>query len=291
MQESRFDGRVRYRPSGADAKPPTVLLRDLRKGRSADKGATGEEEFTLLLVHHAGGSALSFLPLRSFFPDHWRLLALELPGRGPAAAIPAPTGLAEAVSLLTPVLTEQLTGPYALFGHSMGALIAYELARQLERLGLPPVLLGVSASPAPHVREPRDGFRDLHTQEDLAGFLRDLGGTPPQAFEEPELMAYLTHALRLDLNLMQNYTADPTGVLGIPLSVYYGDRDPLVGREMVSPWSGYSSEPTEIRPWPGGHFYLFDRPQEFAAQWTQDVHAAMRRAQGHGRTRQGASWA
>ncbi|MGW7062628.1 thioesterase II family protein [Streptomyces sp. NPDC054904] len=242
-------------------------------------------------MHHAGGSAVSFLPLRSFLPDHWRLLALELPGRGAASAVPAPADVAETVSLLLPALIEQLAGPYALFGHSMGALIAYELARELERLGVPPVLLGVSASPAPHLRTVREELRDLRTREDLAGFLRDLGGTPPQAFEEPELMEYLTRVLRLDLDLLKNYTADPSGILGIPLAVYYGESDPLAGHDLVSPWSEYSSEPTRFHSWPGGHFYLFDRPREFGAQWARDVHAATRRAAGHPQARRGASCA
>ncbi|OEJ21346.1 hypothetical protein AR457_36540 [Streptomyces agglomeratus] len=242
-------------------------------------------------MHHAGGSAVSFMPLREFLPDDWRLLALELPGRGAVAAAPVPATMADMVSLLLPALTEQLNGPYALFGHSMGALVAYELARELERLGMPPVLLGVSSSPAPHLRGVREGFGDLRTREKLAGFLRDLGGTPPEAFDEPELMEYLTHVLRVDLDFLLNYTANPSGVLEVPLAVYFGERDPLAGRDLVSPWAGYSSVHTGFRCWPGGHFYLFDQPEEFGARWTRDVRAVTRGAAQHQAARQGASWA
>lgn len=266
------------------------FLRDLRK----DSGVHGEVEdegFTLVLVHHAGGSAVSFLPLCEFLPADWRLLALELPGRGAAAGAPVPGTVAELVSLLLPSLTAQLTGPYALFGHSMGALVGYELARGLEELGRPPVLLGVSASPAPHLRRERDRFRGLRTQEDLVGFLRDLGGTPSEVLDEPELLQYLTHLLRADLALLESYPGDSRDVLDTPLSVYYGEGDLMAGRELVSPWSEYSSADVSMRAWPGGHFYLYDRPAEFAAQWVRDVRASLRLQESRPTVRQEASWA
>lgn len=173
----------------------------------------------------------------------------------------------------------------------MGALVAYELARELERLGRPPVLLGVSASPAPHLPAVRDGVGDLRTRKDLAGFLHDLGGTPPEAFGEPELMEYLTHILRADPDLLSNYAPDPSGVLEVPLAVYFGEDDQMAGTDLVSPWVEYSSADTRFRSWPGGHFYLFDRPEEFGERGAQDVCEAARRVAPHRTARQGASWA
>ncbi|MFE6498177.1 thioesterase II family protein [Streptomyces sp. NPDC057748] len=214
------------------------------------------------------------MPLRAFLPDSWRLLALELPGRGAAARTPLPATMAETVSLLLPDLTAQLTGPYALFGHSMGAVVGYELALELERIDCPPVLLGVSASPAPHLRRARDRYRNLRTQEDLVGFLRDLGGTS-EMLDEPELLEYMTRLFDADLTLLRDYPGDSRDVLGVPLSVYYGEDDPMAGRELMSPWAGYSSAGTALRGWPGGHFYLFDRPAEFAVHWVRDVRTAL----------------
>ncbi|MEU8850082.1 alpha/beta fold hydrolase [Streptomyces sp. NPDC048564] len=298
MHESRFDARSDYLPPGPGKRSPLPFLRNLRTGAGGDVDATGDAEFTLILVHHAGGSAMSFMPLRAFLPDDWRLLALELPGRGAAAATPVPATLTETVSLLLPALTAQLTGPYALFGHSMGALVGYELARELEKLGLPPVLLGVSASPAPHLRQARDRYRNLRTQEELAGFLRDLGGTPPEVLDEPELLEYMTRVLRIDLTLLESYTgdlpvdtpADPPGVLGVPLAVYYGEHDPMAGHDLVSPWADYSSAGTSFCSWPGGHFYLFDQPADWGARWARDVRAAVRLPQPRSAAGQEASW-
>nr|WP_279577618.1 alpha/beta fold hydrolase [Streptomyces cyanogenus] len=291
MHEPRIDGGSRYRPSATRTNSPTPFLRDLKSGPVADGSVPEEAECTLVFAHHAGGSAVSFMSLRDLFPDHWRLLALELPGRGAASAAPVAATMAEAVSSLLPAVTGHLTGPYALFGHSMGGLVAYELTRELARLGLPPVLLGVSASPAPHMRQVRDRYRDLRTEEQLAGFLHDLGGTPPEVFDEPDLLEYLTRILRADLSLLQNYTADPSGVLDVPLAVYYGESDPMAGRDLVSPWADYSSAGTGFRSWPGGHFYLFDRPEDFAGRWERDVRAAAERAARHRPTLQGAPWA
>ncbi|GGS65701.1 thioesterase II family protein [Streptomyces badius] len=249
------------------------------------------EGFTLVLVHHAGGSAVSFLPLRDFLPADWRLLALEMPGRGAAAGAPAPGTVAELVSLLLPGLSAQLTGPFALFGHSMGALVGYELARGLAELGRPPALLGVSASPAPHLRREHRGFRDLRTQEDLVGFLRDLGGTPSEVLDEPELLEYLTRLLRADLTLLESYSGDSRDVLDVPISIHYGEGDLMAGRDLVSPWAEYSSAGSGIRAWPGGHFYLYDRPAEFAAQWVRDVRASLRLPESRPTVLREASWA
>ncbi|MFH8668127.1 MULTISPECIES: thioesterase II family protein [unclassified Streptomyces] len=267
------------------------LLKDLRKVSGAHRGESEGEGFTLVLVHHAGGSAASFLPLREFLPADWRLLALELPGRGAAAGTPLPDTMAELVSILLPALAPQLTGPYALLGHSMGALVGYELARGLEKLDRPPVLLGVSGSPAPHMRRREyDRYLNLRTQEDLVGFLRDLGGTPPEVLDEPELLDYLTGLLRMDLTILKSYPDDSGDVLGVPLCVYYGEDDLMSGHELMSPWDGYSSAGVSIRSWPGGHFYLYDRPAEFAAQWVSDVRASPRLPGSRPTVRQEASW-
>jgi surfactin synthase thioesterase subunit len=107
--------------------------------------------FTLVLLHHAGGSAGSFVPFVPHLPDDWRVVAVDLPGRLFEPAGRACRTGTEAVRHLLSALRPELSGPYAVFGHSMGALLAYELARALERRGGGPRWLGVSGCPAPHV--------------------------------------------------------------------------------------------------------------------------------------------
>ncbi|MFF8845278.1 thioesterase II family protein [Streptomyces sp. NPDC015127] len=248
-------------------------LRDIRNGSERRVRAADGEEFTLFLVHHAGGSAVSFLPLRSVFPDHWRVLATELPGRGASIGEPACSGMAEAVSWLLPAVRAEITGPYAVVGHSMGALVARELVRELEAAGTPPVLLGVSASPAPHLSGQDGRYRNLRTREQLVRFLKDLGGTPDEVFEQPDLMDYLIEILRSDLAVLESYERS-AGPVSVPIAVYYGERDAAAHREIVEPWSEYSTAYTTVTSWPGGHFYLFDHAETFGARLAHDVREA-----------------
>lgn len=94
----------------------------------------------------------------------------------------------------------------------------------------------------------------------------------------------------MDLTILKSYPDDSGDVLGVPLCVYYGEDDLMSGHELMSPWDGYSSAGVSIRSWPGGHFYLYDRPAEFAAQWVSDVRASPRLPGSRPTVRQEASW-
>ncbi|MFD9725377.1 thioesterase II family protein [Streptomyces sp. NPDC059072] len=247
------------------------MFRDLRKrpGTSSN-GAT--EELTCYFLHHAGGSAAGYMPLAQAFPPGWRLRAIDLPGRGAASHQPHCRDAAEAVELLKPAILAEVTGPYAVFGHSMGALIGYELVRELERAGLPPVWLGVSAMPAPKLACARfSERRDLWSAEQLIGFMRKLGGTPEELLTDPDTADWMVGILRGDLHLVDTYEYAEGPPVTVPMSVFMGVEDELSTPELIDDWQSYCTRPVRFHYLPGDHFYLFEQAESLARYMAEDM--------------------
>jgi surfactin synthase thioesterase subunit len=170
---------------------------------------------------------------------------------------------------------EPYTGePYALFGHSMGAGIAFELCRELRRRGLPqPRCLLVSGARAPQYRlnhqpGPEPALRDFIEE------LRRLEGFPPSVLANPELMRLALPALLADARLYRHYTYRPEAPLEIPLFAYGGDADPNVTGEHMEAWREQTTGPFERREFRGGHFYLESSRDALLGA----IRAALRRA-------------
>lgn len=145
--------------------------------------------------------------------------------------------------------------PYAIFGHSLGALTAYELVRLLRREGRPlPVHLMVSGRHAPHI----PFSRRMHQMSDreFIAQLRRLGGTPEAVLENEELLALLLPPLRRDFAIVETYTHAPEPPLDVPLTAFGGEQDEDVPRDAIEAWGAHTTGPFQARLFPGGHFYL-----------------------------------
>ncbi|WP_420311105.1 thioesterase II family protein [Streptomyces sp. YS-B37] len=247
------------------------MFRDLRKRpETSPDGLT--EELTCYFLHHAGGSAAGYMPLARAFPPGWRLRAVDLPGRGAASHQPHCRDAAEAVELLKPAILGEVSGPYAVFGHSMGALIGYELVRELERAGLPPVWLGVSAMPAPKLASAHfSERRDLWRPEQLISFVRKLGGTPEEMLTDPGTADWVVGILRGDLHLVDTYVYAEGPPVTVPMSVFMGAEDELSRPEMIDDWQSYCTRPVRFHSLPGGHFYLFEQAEILARYMAEDI--------------------
>ncbi|MEU6421604.1 thioesterase II family protein [Streptomyces spiralis] len=235
-------------------------------------------ELTLVLLHHAGGSAGGYRHFVSHLPEHWRVLAAELPGRVHASGQHGCRSVGEVVDRLLPVLRAEPVGAYAVFGHSMGALVAFELVRALERLGRPPLWLGLSGSPAPETGGPAAPRRHTWPRERLEDFMRRLGGTPDSAWHHPVLAERMVRTMRRDLEIIDTYEYDGGPPLTTPLSLFAGEADPLVPPERVRRWGEHTRASAIFHRLPGGHFYLFDRAAEVCRRIVEDVTAHTRRA-------------
>jgi surfactin synthase thioesterase subunit len=155
---------------------------------------------------------------------------------------------------LAPVLEPYLDRPYALFGHSMGALIAFELAHRLRGIAAP-VHLFVSGRIAPQLRDPRPRMYDLPDAQ-LIARLRALGGIPSGLLDARELIAMQLPLLRADLALNERYEYRPVPPLAVPLSAYGGVSDPKVSADELRAWHEQTTGLFRVQLLAGGHFFV-----------------------------------
>lgn len=210
----------------------------------------------LICLPHAGGGSTAYARWAAELPKAIEPWPAQLPGRESRFNEPAFKRVEPLVEPLAQAVRPLLDRPYALFGHSMGALLSFELARAMRRLGLPaPVCLFVSAHAAPDVPLRREDAHTLPTPQ-FVEYVRSLGGTPPEILANEELLELMLPLLRSDFELLETYVP-PTGPpLECPIRVFGGDRDPSVTREDLEAWRGHSERFLGVRILPGGHFYL-----------------------------------
>lgn len=213
---------------------------------------------SLLCLPCGGASATIYARWRLLLPRWVRLVPVELPGRGARAAEPFSCNIHELVEQLCLEHEHVLQTPYALFGHSMGGLIAYLMARHLQqqRKRLPSMMFA-SASPAPSTRAWRFAPRD--SDEALLHDLHRYGGTPDDVLESPEMLRFALDALAADYVLCNSFEYQVAAQLPVPLRVFAG-RDDEIRQEQLAAWRKETTASFALHWFSGGHFYL--RPQE-----------------------------
>ncbi|MFI9630379.1 alpha/beta fold hydrolase [Streptomyces sp. NPDC052042] len=209
---------------------------------------------------HAGGSASAFLPLIRELPQEVDVLAVQYPGRQDRRAEPLIDNIENLVSPLVEVLRSQTGPPLVLFGHSMGATVAYEVARALEQRGVGPAALVVSGRRAPTTNV--GSLVHLYDDDRLIDELRSLDGTDRGLLADPELLELVLPAIRNDYHAVGNYVHRPGTPLSCPLTVLTGAADANVSAGEASAWSDVAAGSTHVHTFPGGHFFLFERAAE-----------------------------
>jgi surfactin synthase thioesterase subunit len=244
-------------------------------GRSIprDPPGNGQPPLTLFMVHHAGGSAPAYLSLARALPTDWDVRLLELPGRGRTSGVTTCANMGEVLDTFLPLVNQRETEHFALWGHSMGGLIAYETAHAAAAAGHPPLWLGVSASVPPQSRDPE--VPEGRDHDDLAGFARELGGTPEEILAIPDIAEHLLGILRADLRIVDSYRMPEHPPLDIPLSLFSGTEDPMAAPDQMDPWTELHSSTTSRHAFSGGHFYFFESVDELALAITGDVLASL----------------
>lgn len=225
----------------------------------------------LFCLPHAGGAASLFRDWRAVLAESTELCALQLPGRETRIAEPPRTRLADLVPELVSGIRNHLDMPFAIFGHSNGAVIAFELVRQLRREQLPlPVLLIVSSHRAPHQADPGPTRHQL-TDDDLVADLRRLNGTPAALFDHPDIMRLLLAVYRADLELCETRVVEPPDSLPVPIAAYGGEDDPEVSPSDLDAWREQTSGAFRRRIFRGGHFYLKSRARDVLESLDADL--------------------
>lgn len=227
----------------------------------------------LFLLHHAGGSHLLYRGWAEHFPKDWELCLLEAPGRGSLQALPLIDDCDLLVDYFHAAIAPLLDRPFGFFGHSMGALIAYQLTRRLIREEEPlPAWLGVSAYGAPG--GDAGGSPHLMADDELRAWLRSGGGSPPQLLDNDDVWNKFAPVFRSDFKLVDTWTPRSPEPLPVPLSAFAGLSDTLIGEDHLLAWKALTTDFRGLERYDGGHFYLLDHPQQLTAAIT----AAMRSA-------------
>jgi medium-chain acyl-[acyl-carrier-protein] hydrolase len=218
----------------------------------------------LVCLPHAGGSSLPFAGWQRWMPAGVLVLAAALPGRGERRREPPPRRFDDLVEDLAGRLAPRLDGPFALFGHSFGALLAFELARVLPSVGCQqPRLLAVAGRNGPTLPASGEPMHALPDRE-FAAAIQQLGGTPGDMLDDDDLLAVFAPVLRADLRLAETYQRRPGPPLRCPVAVYAGVTDPLVDAGGLAAWHGETTAGAEVSWLEGGHFVL-DSPAFRAA--------------------------
>ncbi len=216
-------------------------------------GPVADDAGQVVCFPHSGGAASAYRPLAVELAGRLRVVAVQYPGRQERHHEPVVTDLHELADRIADVL-RPAPAPRVFFGHSMGAILAYEVAQRLGDAG--PVALLASARPAPsRVRLTTSYLLD---DEALVDQVVTLGGTAAEVLADPDLRSLLLPVIRGDYQASETYRRRGDVPLGCPLVALVGDADPAASVDDVGAWRDHTTGPFRLETFPGGHFYLQD---------------------------------
>ncbi len=257
-------------PKLSDDKQKLLALRLKRRAWFPTLDAKSREPMRLFCFPHAGGGILTYRKWIGALPGV-EVIPVLLPGREARAAESPFEDMRSLIDALTPTIRPLLDAPYAFFGHSMGAGIAFELARSLRKAGAPlPRVLIVSSARAPQDRTEaakRPEPSDAELTDELAA-LGELTG---------EAIHLVLPVLRADTRLYRNYVYRPEPPLAIPIAVYGGASDPGIAGEQLDRWREQTTASFLRREFAGGHFYLQSNMDAAVEALQHDIHSSLDR--------------
>lgn len=209
----------------------------------------------LICFPHAGGSASYFFPVSAALSPEFDVLALQYPGRQDRRTDPFVDTIDELADQLYDVLAPVMEGPVAFFGHSMGAVLAFEVARRLEeRDDNGPVTVFASGRRAPS--KVRDENVHLRDDAGIVKEMRMLGGTDSRVLSDPELLDMVLPAIRNDYRAVERYSRGTEARVSAPIVVMTADDDPRTTVEEARAWEEHTTGGSALHTFSGGHFYL-----------------------------------
>lgn len=214
----------------------------------------------LLTLPFAGGNETSFEFLRPFLPEGWEMVSMTQPGRGTRISEPPLTDIHAIVECYLAQFNPMVKGPYVIYGHSMGAMLAYLLTHRLLETGRPlPQHLFLSSFPAP--THHHDRHRGTMTDEQFITHMRTLGGLPPAVLDEPKLLRIILPMLRADIAAIDGYRHMERDPLTVPITMMFGSQETALVSS-VRDWQQETSKPLHLQRFDGGHFFIHPKAEE-----------------------------
>ncbi len=209
----------------------------------------------LFCFPHGGGGPQVYRDWAEALPETIEVYAVSLPGRGARIREPLIRGMEELTAALLEGMRDFLDKPYAFFGHSVGALVAWELGRRIHAAGHPvPLRVFASAHTAPDRAADGEGMHRL-SDEELVRIIRRLGLVPEEALESDELTALMLPPIKADFAVSETYRFVEGIPLPVPVTALGGREDDLVSEEDLRAWERHTEGGFEVRLFDGGHFY------------------------------------
>lgn len=202
----------------------------------------------------AGGSAAFYYEWGPALAPWIEVVPVQLPGRGRLANLPHARDIREISFAIADAVAFDADRPIVLFGHSMGAILAFEVACRLQESRVAVRHLVVTGRPAPHIRSPEVPVSDLG-REGLVQVLRDYGATPEEVLADDELLDLALPTVRADFRMIERHSSLAATPLNCPLTAVGGTADPGVPADAIQAWGRYTAGPFDAYFLPGGHFF------------------------------------
>ena len=208
----------------------------------------------LVCLPHAGGSASYFFGVARNLAPAVDVLAAQYPGRQDRRTEPCVATVTELADLLAAQVAGVADKPLSLFGHSMGAVLAFEVASRLEADGVRPHSIIVSGRRAPDTV--RDECVHLRDDDGLIAEIQSLSGTDTKVMQDEEILRMVLPSIRNDYRAVETYRGEPGRTVAAPIHALIGDSDPKATVDEVRRWAEHTTGAFALKVFPGGHFYL-----------------------------------
>lgn len=261
---------------------PAARLQPAAPGQPAPGQAAEQDRWTvryrsdpdatvrLFCFSHAGGGASMYRSWPAGLPASVEVWGVQLPGRESRVGEPPYRQMATLTAALVAALSPHLDKPFVFFGHSMGALVAFELTRELRRAGLPqPARLFLAAFRAPQLPSPN--VKIHHWPDEVLKVVLQRDGTPEEVLRNDELMRALLPTLRGDLEVCDTYEYTKQDPLACPLKVFGGLEDVRVRPDALPGWAEHTSAEFSVSMFPGTHFFPHSARQSLLAEMRKDL--------------------
>jgi medium-chain acyl-[acyl-carrier-protein] hydrolase len=236
-------------------------------------GGRPDAAIRLICLPHAGAGASVYRAWGASLPDGIAACPVQMPGREQRRREPLLHSAIDVARQLAPCVVSMIRAPYAIFGHSTGALCTFELCREIRRLGgALPSHLFVAGRRAPQLPMPRTELASLQAAE-LAAVLRRLGGTPEDVLMNPSILMMIQPMLAADFTVNEAYTFYAEAPLDVPMTAFAGIGDPGAGPDDMAGWRDQTTAPWRMVALNGGHFAIFDNASIVQQQIATDLAA------------------